>query len=122
MASCPAAAPASGASCGPAQTCFYEDCAGAGRTVASCAGGGAWSVESGPCTTVLCQGLTCPAGQICMMSGGGALLVSCVENTCAGAAIGCDCLQSCAGMCFVGGSLQSGVTINCNTCASHQCA
>jgi hypothetical protein len=120
MASCPAAAPVSGANCSGAQTCFYEDCAGAGRTVASCANG-TWTVQTGPCTGVFCQSQTCAVGQVCLMLGGGALLVQCVDNACGTAAISCGCLQSCAGSCFVGGSLQAGVTINCNTCTSNLC-
>jgi hypothetical protein len=57
-----------------------------------------------------------------MMLGGGALLISCVENSCGTAPITCGCLQSCAGSCAINGSVQSGVTINCNTCTSNQCA
>ncbi|HMF42292.1 MAG TPA: hypothetical protein VKQ32_16585 [Polyangia bacterium] len=120
-AACPAAAPASGTSCDGAQTCFYEDCAAAGRTVASCASG-TWSVETGPCTGVFCQSQTCAVGQICVQRAGGALIVECAPNTCGTGAIGCGCLQSCVGTCTVGGSLQSGVTIQCNTCPSNTCA
>jgi hypothetical protein len=119
-ASCPAAPPPAGASCSGASSCFYEDCAGGGRTVTRCANG-AWTVETGPCTEVFCQSQNCPAGQLCLMRAGGALLVECVDNACGGAAISCGCLQSCAGACAVGGSLQAGVTIQCNTCASNQC-
>jgi len=120
-ASCPGAAPAGGQSCSAAATCFYEDCAASGRTVARCENG-AWAVETGPCTGVFCQSQTCPAGQVCMMLGGGALLIECVPNSCGAAAISCGCLQSCAGSCAVSGSLESGVTIHCNTCTSNQCA
>ena len=118
---CTTAAPTSGAACSGTGRCFYEDCAGAGRTIASC-NGATWTVETGPCTSVFCQSMTCAAGQICMMLGGGALLISCVENSCGSGAIMCGCLQSCAGSCVVNGSLQSGVTINCNTCTSNICA
>jgi hypothetical protein len=100
--------------------CFYEDCAGSGRTVARCAND-AWSVETGPCTGVLCQSQTCQPGELCLMRAGGALFVECVQNSCGAGAIGCGCLQSCLGTCAVGGSLQSGVTIQCNTCASNLC-
>jgi len=118
---CPAAAPSAGASCDRAQTCFYEDCGAAGRTVATCANGG-WSLEAGPCTGVFCQSQTCAVGEICLMSGGGALLVECIQNTCGSGAITCGCLQSCTPSCSVSGSLQSGVTIRCNSCPSNQCA
>ncbi len=121
VASCPAAAPASGASCSGAASCFYEECAAGGRTVARCASG-AWRVETGPCTGAFCQSQTCAPGQVCLMLAGGALLVECVQNTCADGAISCGCLQTCAGTCTIGGSLESGVTIQCNTCPSNQCA
>jgi len=121
VASCPGAAPADGQACTGAGSCFYEDCAGSGRTVATCAKG-AWAVETGACTGVFCLSRTCAIGQICIMSAGGALLVDCVPNTCGNAAIECGCLQSCTAACSVAGSLQSGVTIRCNTCASNQCA
>ena len=46
--------------------CFYEDCAGSGRTVASCVNG-AWSVETGPCTGVVCQSQICQPGEVCVI-------------------------------------------------------
>jgi hypothetical protein len=117
---CPTAAPTSGTACSGTAQCFYEDCSAAGRTVASCAGG-TWTVETGPCTNVFCQSMTCAPGQICMMVGGGALLISCADNSCGTSAVSCGCLQSCAGSCSIYGSLQSGVTISCNTCGSNLC-
>ena len=119
-ATCPTAPPAAGAICSRPPTCFYEDCAGIGRTVASCVNG-AWSVETGPCTGVFCQSQTCQPGEVCVIRAGGALLVECTQNACGAAAVSCGCLQSCFGICTVGGSLASGVTINCNTCPSGLC-
>jgi hypothetical protein len=119
-ADCPATVPAPGASCSGTAACFYEECAGIGRNVARCVNG-AWSVESGPCTGVSCQSQTCAPGQVCVIRAGGALLIDCVQNVCGGTAIACGCLQSCAGTCTVGGSLASGVTIQCNTCPSNLC-
>jgi hypothetical protein len=121
LGSCPGAAPADGQACTVAGSCFYEDCAGSGRTVATCVNG-AWAVETGPCTGVFCQSQTCAVGQLCVIRAGGALLVDCASNTCGSAAIGCGCLQSCAGTCTATGSLQTGITIQCNTCPSNQCA
>lgn len=122
LGNCPAAEPADGQACSVAASCFYEDCAGSGgRAVATCSNG-AWAVETGPCTGVFCQSQTCAVGQVCVVRAGGALLVDCAANTCGSAAIGCGCLQSCAGTCTVTGSLQTGVTIQCNTCPSNQCA
>jgi hypothetical protein len=117
---CPGTPPVSGASCTGSETCFYEDCGGSGRTVARCANG-AWSVETGPCTGVTCESQSCSPGQVCVERIGGALIVQCAQNTCGTGAIGCGCLQSCAGTCTVGGSIQSGVTIQCNTCPSNTC-
>ena len=117
---CPAAPPAPGALCTGYQICFYEDCAGAGRTVARCVNG-AFSLETGPCTGVFCQSQTCQPGQLCSIRAGGALLAECVANACGAAAIACGCLQSCSGTCTIGGSLESGVTIQCNTCPSNLC-
>jgi hypothetical protein len=120
-ANCPGAAPIAGQTCNVAASCFYEDCGASGRTVATCANG-AWNVETGACTGVFCHSQTCAVGQVCLMLAGGALLVDCVANTCGTGAIGCGCLQSCAGSCAVTGSIQTGVTIQCNTCPSNQCA
>src|SRR6185369_4339466 len=105
------------------RTCFYEDCSGAGRSSATCSGG-VWNVITGPCTSTICtqQVMTCPAGQICMESAGGALLVTCVPNTCGKGPIQCSCLQSCFGDCVTTGSVNGGVTVYCNTCPSNTCA
>ena len=119
-ATCPAARPGAGVLCSGTPTCFYEDCAGSGRTVASCVNG-AWSVETGPCTGVVCQSQICQPGEICVIRAGGALLVECAQNACGTGAVSCGCLQSCFGACTVGGSLASGVTIQCNTCPSGLC-
>jgi len=120
VATCPAASPAAGAICSGAPTCFYEDCAGSGRRVARCVNG-AWSVETGPCTGVVCQSQICQPGELCVIRAGGALLVECAQNACGTGAVSCGCLQSCSGTCTVGGSLASGVTIQCNTCPSGLC-
>jgi len=119
-ATCPAAPPAAGAICSGTPTCFYEDCGGSGRTIASCVNG-AWSVDTGPCTGVSCQSQICQPGEVCVIRAGGALLVECAQNACGTGAVSCGCLQSCSGACTVGGSLASGVTIQCNTCPSGLC-
>jgi hypothetical protein len=82
---------------------------------------GAFGIETGPCTGVFCQSQTCAVGQLCSIRAGGALLAECIANACGAAAIGCGCLQSCIGTCTVGGSLESGVTIQCNTCPTNLC-
>jgi hypothetical protein len=121
---CPATVPATGTNCVAAssgQTCLYEDCSGKGRSSAFCSNG-LWTVLTGPCTPVSCMGMTCPAGQICYQRISGALLVSCLPNTCNAGPISCDCLQSCDGQCSTAGSINGGVTVQCNTCPSNTCA
>jgi hypothetical protein len=118
---CPSSVPTLNASCTVPRTCYYEDCTDTGRTLARCVDG-AWSLDTGPCATgVSCQAQTCPVGQVCVERIGGALIAECVQNTCGTGPIGCDCLQSCAGTCTVGGSVPSGITIMCNTCPTNTC-
>jgi len=121
---CPGAAPTSGDSCGSnGQRCFYEDCTGAGRSVATCVGG-AWSVEVGACEPVQCSypsNMMCQTGQLCSVSAGGALLVSCLQNSCGKGPITCACAGSCAD-CAITGSLSLGVSLTCNACPSGTCA
>ena len=128
VATCPAVPPQSGGTCTAGLNCYYEDCAGAGRTVASCVAGSTveprWQVATGACTPVTCPTpvtLTCPAGQLCFITAGGALQVTCGTNTCGTSAISCGCLQSCSGVCSVLGFVQSGITVSCNTCPQGGC-
>jgi hypothetical protein len=127
VATCPAAPPQPGSNCTGGLNCYYEDCAGAGRTIASCVTGSAaaprWQVTTGACTPVSCSSsssLPCPAGQLCYIAAGGAVLATCGPNTCGTSPISCDCLQ-CGGICTVNGSLQSGITVTCNTCPQGGC-
>ena len=121
---CPGTAPVSAARCGSnSQVCFYEDCAGAGRSVATCTNG-SWSVEVGACAAVQCAypvSMSCVSGQICSVTAGGALLARCVENGCGKGAITCACASSCSS-CSIAGSVSQGVTVSCNSCASATCA
>lgn len=121
---CPIAAPASATSCASnGQVCFYEDCSGAGRSVATCRIG-TWTVDVGPCEAVQCAypaNMTCPSGQLCSVAVGGTLTVRCVENSCGTGPITCDCVSSCAG-CLVTGDLNRGVSLSCSTCPSGTCA
>jgi hypothetical protein len=56
-----------------------------------------------------------------MVLAGGALLEMCVDNTCGGGPIGCDCIQGCMGVCSVAGDAASGITLSCNTCPEGIC-
>jgi hypothetical protein len=128
VATCPATAPQSGSNCDVPVTCVYEDCAGAGRTIATCVAGSVssprWTVTTGACTVVTCptpSSVTCPAGQVCLVLAGGAFLAQCVSNTCGTSAITCDCIQSCSGVCTVNASALTGATVSCNTCPQGGC-
>ena len=91
------------------QTCLYEDCAGAGRTVATCTTR-TWQVTTGACNSVYCEpnpdspyALTCAAGQVCVIttSSGGALIVTptCVQHSCGTGPISPQCVPSLSGTC-----------------------
>jgi hypothetical protein len=119
LPACPQAAPANASSCGlvpVTQTCYYEDCAGAGRTIATCTPGEYnWKVTTTPCTTVPCdtdpasgRGITCAEGKVCIIagenSGGIAILpvlpiLACVDHTCGKGPITTECISSSYGPC-----------------------
>ena len=120
--------PEPGTNCPGGLNCYYEDCSGAGRTIASCVAGSAsaprWQVTTGACTAVTCpnpSSQSCPAGQLCFIAAGGAIFATCGSNTCGTSAISCDCIQGCSGVCTVIGSAQSGITVTCNTCPQGGC-
>jgi hypothetical protein len=115
---CPQARPtADGALCGgyDGSTCVYQDCAGLGRTEATCLGG-TWRITTIACDSTKCAGnatLYCAAGKICLRttSGGGAYIVtpSCMENTCGASPVSLQCIQGLSGSC----SVVSDVEIDC---------
>jgi hypothetical protein len=132
---CPPAPPANGATCGPlSQTCYYEDCAGSGRTVATCTAR-AWQVTTGTCASVYCEpnpdspsALSCPAGTVCVITTrrGGALIVTpmCVDHACGTGPITPDCVPSLDGTCTTSYSL-GGAIFRCETvvdCGDAACA
>jgi hypothetical protein len=114
---CPSAPPHDGASCVGEQRCFYEDCAGAGRTSATCAND-VWTVASATCQRTSCQsGMAnsqCDPGTLCLAIASGVPVALCTPNGCGGGPISCDCLASCSGTCRVSGTAESGFTIECN--------
>jgi hypothetical protein len=130
---CPQTAPSNASACGPVDfSCFYEDCAGAGRTQAACTTG-KWTVQTAACTTTACAGggitpgtLTCDIGKICVRTtgGGGAYVItpSCATNACGTGPITTQCIQGLSGSCFANTSL-SGVQVSCSlpsSCGSGQ--
>lgn len=126
---CPPSPPGSGAACGPlSQTCYYEDCAGAGRTVATCsAGTNAWQVTTSPCAATACQapdsssGLTCAAGQVCILITGTGPIppmtsAVCADHTCGKGPITPECLPDLHGTCRVDHS-EVGTVFRCELVA-----
>jgi hypothetical protein len=113
---CPATPPLEGASCG-GQNCVYEDCAGAGRIVASCYPEGSFQLSYGACSSVTCPGASaspCPMGSLCLKKPvGGVLTATCLANPCGRGPITCDC-ATCSGACSVAGTVD-GVTVICQT-------
>lgn len=123
---CPSARPAPGGSCGEvALTCLFEDCAGVGRSYATCTGG-KWSVETIACTSVICgtstsTGLTCALGQVCLhqITIGGAKMetATCVPTSCGTGPISPSCVPSAVGTCTTNLS-KNGAVLECtyNAC------
>jgi hypothetical protein len=101
---CPQSAPADGDACrGNGAMCVYQNCAGAGRTEATCSASGTWKVATMACDAVKCVGagttggsLVCETGQVCVLTtgGGGAYSVTpaCLPNKCSPAALSLDCM------------------------------
>jgi len=126
---CPATPPLPGVSCAAGMKCYYEDCAGAGRTIATCDSTAhptaQWTVISAACGAVHCSTpstQTCASGEICVVTAGGAVSAMCVKNTCGARSISCGCVQSCYGDCIVTGSTEQGVSIYCSSCPQQTCA
>jgi hypothetical protein len=108
---CPETPPADASSCGSlGLACFYEDCAGDGRTIARCEAGG-WGVEEGECSAPTCQAEGCDEGDICVVATGGTVLATCIPNPCETGPITCECVG--CERCDVNGSLSSGVIVTC---------
>jgi hypothetical protein len=122
---CPSTPPLAGTACTGSGTCYYQDCAHAGRTIAGCSSDH-WAVQSAACGDFACMpgsGRMCTGDQVCSESFGGALLANCANNTCGTGPISCGCLvPSCSGTCTVSGSVQSGFQVTCNTCPTNTCA
>jgi hypothetical protein len=139
LLACPQAPPANGAACGPvpvSQTCYYEDCAGAGRTVATCAAGAsAWQVTTGACAPYACaadassSSLICPSGMICVLTtqiGPVAPIPTpaCVPHSCGTGPITPECVPGLYGTCAAAYSV-GGVVFRCEVvsdCGDRPCA
>lgn len=121
---CPKSAPQDGTTCSTAQgTCYYEDCAGAGRTLAKCAAG-SWQVTSAACGPYLCEApitdagaLTCAAGKVCVVTTDSSFrtTTACVDQTCGTGPMSTTCIQ---GLIASGCAVKyktSGVVVTCST-------
>ena len=126
---CPAVPPANTACDSDGQVCYYEDCAGLGRSVATCQKRGGpvdrWSVESVACDVVHCTGLpgamSCASGQVCAVSQGGTISGMCVQATCGTGPITCECAHASCADCAISGTPQQGFTVSCNSCPQGGC-
>ncbi len=123
---CPSLPPRDRNPCDGSLQCFYEDCAGAGRTVAACAQG-AWSVTVDACQSYLCQSgtvsATCAAGTVCVAIASGFPIAQCVQNSCGAGPISCSCLGACTGTCSLRGTATQGIIVECNpSCPPGGCA
>jgi hypothetical protein len=114
---CPSNPPTHGANCTHSgyDPCYYEDCAGSGRTLANCTSG-AWQVTTGACGPVMCPG-TCATGQVCLRVQSGYLTQDCVTPTCGTGPVTPQCVPGVKGSCSVSASIAAGATIGCNNCS-----
>jgi len=119
---CPKSAPQNGSACSPANgSCYYEDCAGGGRMLASCVDR-VWKVETAACNAYPCQApekdggvLTCAAGEICVVNTDTSFRVtpSCEKQTCGTRPMSTDCIEGTDGWCSTRYKLD-GVVISCS--------
>ena len=114
---CPSIAPTDGANCTYSGyvSCYYEDCAGSGRTLANCTSG-TWQVTTGACEAMTCSG-TCALGQVCLRVQSGYLTQDCVTPTCGTGPVTPQCVPGVKGSCSVSASIAAGATIGCNNCS-----
>jgi len=128
---CPENPPGTAVSCNSdGQVCFYEDCAGAGRTVATCQRlGGArlsWTLQTAACGAVQCVGLpsamSCTSGQICSVSEGGTIGGMCAESSCGTGPVTCACAHASCTNCAISGGVGQGFTVTCSNCPQGGCA
>jgi hypothetical protein len=115
---CPSKTPLQGADCA-GQACVYQDCAGAGLTIALCHPEGSFELQVAACAPAACAGAAsspCATGSLCLKKPvNGVLTSSCLPNPCGTGPITCAC-ATCSGACQVIGDAQTGgVTVTCQT-------
>ena len=120
-ATCPQTPPANASACGGGSlTCFYEDCASTGRTLATCSGR-TWTVQTAACGPVTCSSLlgqttTCLAGQACVITtsiGGAYQVTPGCYSSCGPGLFNPQCVNGAGDNCSGSYSLTSGVSISC---------
>jgi hypothetical protein len=129
LLTCPANPPRPSESCTGGRVCMYEDCAGAGRTLATCGNFGSarttWGVQTAPCGAVHCAGLpnqmSCTSGQICAVSEGGTIAGTCASSACGSGPVTCACAHAACTDCLISGSAEQGFTVTCNSCPQGGC-
>lgn len=115
---CPEGAPEADAPCERANaTCTYMSCDEFGVATATCRDDLRWDIATSECGEIFCEQETCAPGFICVRTVAGFPSGTCVENTCEGGPIGCECPG-----CPEGQSCSSqGTTIECNACNADVC-
>jgi hypothetical protein len=118
---CPQAAPTNGDACAPGgPTCYYENCGGAGRTLATCSNG-TWQVQTAACESFACEAegsaagsISCAAGKLCVLTMGAGSVVTpaCVDHSCGTGLIGPTCAPALRGSCTISYTL-GGVVAQC---------
>lgn len=125
---CPSVAPTNAAACtAPNQRCVYAHCASDGVVSALCVGasdGGtaSWSVTTTPCTA--CGGtMTCTGDALCADRIGGAVIWTCMPETCGAGPLDCACVCGAGVSCTIYGAPASdGALVGCNTgCGASVC-
>ncbi len=122
---CPATPPTNGAACSAfVETCYYEECAGRGRTLADCPLG-VWRVSTGPCSSQVCTRLagglsvTCAAGEICLGWCGSD--ARCTTHTCGTGPLSKECISGATGYCTLSGSVSDGMRLQCQSSPGTGC-
>jgi hypothetical protein len=122
---CPGEPPVANSPCpgeAASASCFYQECAGTGRTHATCSDG-AWSVVSSPCSAFACSNgsgsVECGLDQFCIDPiAGDPQPPYCADNECGDGVVGADCA---CGTPSESASAEGGIILNCSTCGQPVC-
>ena len=125
---CPPNPPGPSAGCNTVGVvCYYEDCAGAGRTVATCqqqtSARANWSLQVAACGATQCIGLpspmSCTSGQICSVFESGVIAGgNCAQSSCGKGPVTCECAHASCTDCEIRQRHAGLHTVTCNNCPS----